>query len=1458
MSAEVNSDRSPVDPAKSADPAESLTPVSADLAPAGSTRSSQSYFVRVVGIGASAGGLEAFTQLLRHIPTDTGMAFVLIQHLDPKHKSLLTELLARVTPMPVSEVTTGLEIEPNQVYVIPPNRKMVLVGNALELSPRETHGQPMPVDAFFQSLAVERGSHAIGVVLSGSDRDGTVSLEAIKAAGGITFAQDIASSQFGGMPQSAANTGQVDFILPPQKIAEELVKISCREGTQIPNHQSLNQVSLVELNCETLLTQIFGLIRTTTGVDFTDYKHATLNRRILRRMALHRLERLEDYGSYLQNNPTELAALQQDLLINVTSFFRDPEAFRVLKEQVFPRIIQYQSPDLPLRVWVAGCATGQEAYSIAICLLEFLENQINQPRIQIFATDLNETAIEIARMGVYKESEVEGVSPERLRRFFISIEGRYQISKSVRELCVFAKQNLISDPPFSALDLISCRNVLIYLGDKLQKQVLPIFHYGLKPMGYLMLGTSETIDGFTDLFGPIDRKYKIYAKKLATARLNLSFIKPAPIKNISLITPMTDDAANELNLQQTADRIVWERYAPAGVVINADLEILQFRGDTRAYLGPAPGKPSFDLIKMVHADLKLELRAAIRQAKKQQVSIRKEGLQIEGLESSIGVSIEVIPFQLAPAEDYYFLVLFETELFPLANVPLTSPEALSLPQAPTRRTAKQAIAEQRIIQLTLELEEAKAHLQATIEEQEASNQDLRVANEEILSSNEELQSTNEELQTAKEEIQASNEELRTVNDELRSRNLESDRFSNDLMNILNSATLPILILGIDLKIRRFTAIAEQLFNLISTDVGRSFSDIRHNLNLTNLEQLTLQVIDSLNIHQQEVQDRQGHWYNLIIRPYKTKDNQIMGAVIVVVDIDVLKQSARQIQEARNYATAIVETVPTPLIVLNADLRVVTANHAFYQMFQVSLSQTENNLLYELGKGQWNIPRLRSLLEATFTQNISFQKFEVEFEFEQMGRKTMLLNARQIFNSNNRHLVLLAIEDITERQQLEAERTQLLAQEQALRAVAETASRAKDVFLSILSHELRNPLNAILGWAELLQGGYLSEAEVQPALRTIERNAKIQNQLIGDLLDVSRITAGQLRLDARWIDLKVVIEAAIETVSLAAQEKNIKIVPRLASLSQEIFGDAVRLQQVVWNLLANAIKFTPVGGRVEIQLEQVSGERAIGFDGSPLIVPHSLPYAQITVSDTGEGISADFLPRIFDRFLQADSSSTRAHGGLGIGLTIVHHLVSLHRGTIHAESPGQGQGARFILRLPLAAVPETELLLANNLPSELPSELLSELLQPPSATRLEPLIIEEIELHKTSILSGLSILVVDDEADVQTWVTRVLEHYGTIVTAVSSANAALHALAVKQYDVLLCDIGMPEQDGITFIRQVRQLSADAGGQIPAAALTAYVSDENQRVALDAGFQAHIAKPVQSVQLAAIVAHLAGRI
>jgi two-component system, chemotaxis family, CheB/CheR fusion protein len=1371
----------------------------------------------IVGIAASAGGLEAFTQLLTHLPSDTGMAFVLIQHLDPDRKSLLSEILARTTQMPVNEVQDGVAVEPNQVYVIPPNTKMVVSKGALNLSPREKiYGKYMPGDAFFTSLAIDRGHKAIAVVLSGGDGDGSLGLKAIKAAGGMTFAQCQDTAKFDSMPNTAVATGNVDFVLPPEKIAEELTNYS-----RSPLLSCALLLTKVEESPEQgdALTTIFALLKLSAGVDFSHYKRTTIARRIQRRMVLYKLESLNDYAAHLQQNSAEVKALYEEILIHVTTFFRDPEAFEKLKKLVFPAITQNKSANAPIRIWVAGCSTGEEVYSIAICLLEFLSDRIIPPPIQIFATDIGEQAIGKARSGFYSENQMVDVSPKRRTRFFIRVEGGgYNICKAVRELCIFARQDLGSDPPFSNLDLVSCRNVLIYLGESLQKKVMPIFHYSLNTTGFLLLGNSETTGNFSSLFTVVDKTSKIYAKKLTGTRPTFWFTPSSyPVAKAAQQQGMNaENLIDSFDLERETDQLILNRYAPASVVVNEQMKILQVRGDIDFYLRVAAGRPDLNLLKMARPGLLVELRTAIYQAQTQNVTVRKGRVFVESGGRSSSVNFEVIPFGQPTAQERYFLVLFE-EASPTA-IDLNTVTSQSYEQGDLEREIDRL--RQAIATAHQEKTAAQAQLQAVIQEQESLNQDLKVANEEILSSNEELQSTNEELETAKEEIQATNEELITTNEELRSRNLEQHQVNNDLINLLGSINIPILMLANDLKIRRFTPLAQQLFNLIPTDIGRPFSDIRSSLDVPNLEQMILEVIDTLQTKEQEVKTLAGYWYNLRIRPYRTTENQIDGAVMILIDIDALKRSAKTLELARNYAETIVETVQTPLIVLDADLLVNTANRSFYETFQVSSPETAQISLFELGNGQWNIPQLRSILEDILVSDVQLQNFELEHLFEQIGPKTMLLNACKLEREDQALMILLSIEDITDRKQLETVRSQLLQQEQLARQQAETANLGKDEFLANLSHELRNPLTPILAWAQLLQSGNLNEATTNRAIDVIEHSAIAQAQLIEDILDISRITNGKLALDRSLIDLVVVVQSAIDGVQLSGDAKNIEIVAQLSSAT--VLGDADRLQQVVWNLLSNAIKFTPAGGRVEIVLEAIEN------------------YAQLRVSDTGKGIRAEMLPYIFDRFHQGDSSSTKANQGLGLGLSIVRHLVELHGGTVQADSSGEGQGTTMTVRLPLRSQSQ-ELTPAIDLKptvSSAPANASSDIV--PS-------------------LKGLHILAVDDRIDTRELLEFVLESYGAEVLTVASARSAIAAMTENpgRYDVLISDIGMPDEDGYFLIQEVRTLAAEAGGQIPAVALTAYASDKERQRAIEAGFNEHIAKPVKPVQLALIVAKLAER-
>ncbi len=958
----------------------------------------------VVGVGASAGGLEAFSQLLGHLPPKTGMAFVLVQHLDPTHESMLTEILAKATTKPVVGVKDGMRVEPDRVYVIPPNTIMAMSGGVLRLTSRTaTRGPYMPIDSFFRSLALDRKNQAIGVILSGSASDGTLGLKAIKEEGGITFAQDEHSAKFAGMPRTAIAAGIVDFVLSPNGIADKLATIG-RHPYIIPSRTTKPETVFSERADD--LAKIFSMVRLGTGVDLTYYKDDSVRRRILRRMVLHRIEGLEHYVRYIEHHPAEVAALYQDILINVTSFFREPETLEALDRKVFPHLVEHRAAKDPIRVWVPGCSTGEGAYSLAIALLEFMgERNISFP-VQIFGTDINEAAITKARAGVYTENIKLHVLPERLGRFFATVDGNLKVVKAVRDLCVFARQDVTKDPPFSRLDLISCQNVLIYLKPVLQKRVMTIFHYALKPTGYLVLGTSESIGTCTDLFALVDKKHKVYSKKSTPVRLNLDFSTGHRAEAGRTDKRVAAQAIlSDLDLQREADRLVLAKYTPAGVIVNEEMDILQFRGHCGPYLEPAPGAASFNLLKMARGELLFALRDTIHKVKKGNILLRKEGVRFTSNGQLREVNIEVIPIPLHSRERH-FLVLFEERQERPRKREAT-------PRLVKGGGATHTKRDRELLQLQHELAATKEYLRSIVQEREASIEELQSANEEVLSSNEELQSTNEELETATEELQSTNEELVTVNEELQHRNLELSRVNDDLTNLLNCVQIPIIMVGNDLRIRRFTPLAEKLFKLIPADVGRPLTDLKPPIKNLDVQHEVAEVIDTPTVKESEVQDEEGRRYSMVIRPYKTLENKIDGALIALIDIHALKRSIAEATASQAFAEAIVATVRDPLLVLDGELRVKTANRSFYETFRVSREETENRFIYELGNGQWNIPRLRTLLEEILRDNVPFNDFEVDHTFERIGRKKMLLNARRIRQDDTgRQLILLAIENVT--------------------------------------------------------------------------------------------------------------------------------------------------------------------------------------------------------------------------------------------------------------------------------------------------------------------------------------------------------------------------------------------------------------------------------------------------------------
>jgi two-component system, chemotaxis family, CheB/CheR fusion protein len=969
------------------------------MKPKKAQKSSTLRSIPIVGLGASAGGLEALETFFLHMPPKAGLAFVIIQHLSPKHKSILGEILKKDTQMKVMEVQDGIAVESNCVYFNPPDKEVGIFNGIFHLmEPPSSPRVRMPIDYFFRSLAKDQGERSICIILSGTGSDGTLGLQEIKGVGGMTMAQAEFQAKYPFMPKSAIDTGRVDCVLPVEQMPQALIRYIKHPYIETPERTTPEDQEF-----QNFVQKILLLVRTNTRHDFTHYKSSTIRRRIERRMAVHKINHIADYYRYLQENLAEIQALFKDLIICVTSFFRDPEAFEILETKIIPQILESKPAGSSVRVWVPGCGTGEEALSLAILFNEVRERLGKNLQVQIFATDIDAEGIERARLAEYPESISAAVSPERHKRFFTNKDGIYKVNQEIREMVVFAPQNLISDPPFSKLDLVSCRNVLIYLNAEVQKRVLSLFHFSLNPGGYLFLGPSESIGGLFDYFAPVSLKWKIYQSKgefgLRMAPPMPPLAPPMAAQDMKTLIP---EPHREMNVRQLMEKIILEQYSPACVLVNAKYDILYFHGATGKYLTPPMGEPSFNILKMAHADLRHKLASALHQAVKERKTVVSPEVQIKERDHLFRVDLLVRPLVETEAPEHLYLVVFE-EKTPV------SPRSKRKGEAPAMSTETH----QRLINLEQELQSTKEYLQTTIEEWEAANEELKSSNEELQSTNEELQSTNEELETAKEELQSTNEELVTVNSELQTKIDELTQLSNDTDNLLASTAIGTIFLDRDLGIKHFTPSMTALFNLIPTDIGRSLRDITSKINYDQLYQDAEGVLITLQSLEKEVQAENGKWFNMRILPYRTRENVIDGVVITFVDITDRKRAEQEIQAARTFAENIVDTVREPLLVLNRDLWVVSANRAFYKTFQTSQAETENRLIFDLGNRQWDIPQLHTLLKEIIAKNIQFEDFEMEHEFPTIGWQKMLLNARQIQTSQGQPpLILLALENIT--------------------------------------------------------------------------------------------------------------------------------------------------------------------------------------------------------------------------------------------------------------------------------------------------------------------------------------------------------------------------------------------------------------------------------------------------------------
>jgi two-component system CheB/CheR fusion protein len=885
--------------------------------------------------------------------------------------------------MPVVEATDGLQVQPNRVYLAPGGTNLAILHGTLHImEPPSQERVPLPIDYFFRSLAEDQKQRAVGIILSGTGSDGTVGLRAIKAESGMTIAQDPKSAKYQSMPLSAIKAGVIDVVQPASQMAEPLraYALSLTKPAQF----------LPERDASQTLRKIFILLRDRTGNDFSFYKENTIRRRIDRRMNVHQIENLRQYLQFVLANPHELDALFQELLIGVTSFFRDPQAFEVLEQKVLPALVEGKPEGATLRLWVAGCSTGEEAYSLAIIIREYLTQKKLRLTFQIFASDLDSRAIEAARAGLYPVGIAGDLTPARLQRFFTKEDSSYRVKKEIRDLVVFATHNILTDAPFTKLDLLSCRNLLIYLDAQAQRKILPLFHYALKPDGILFLGTSETIGEFEELFTVIDRKWKLFRRTAESATFPHLERFPGGLMRATTGTHAESEAplpaTRHAPISDLIQQLLVSRYAPPAVLVNARGEVVYTHGHTGSYLEPAPGPPTHSLVEMAREGLQHDLATALHQAASKEEEVVRRGLRLRANGSVILVNLTAKRISDPEALQGLFLVTFET---------VREDKPAPRKGAPVREDAPMKKGDPRLLQ---ELEFTKQRLQRTIEEQQTSNEELKSTNEELQSTNEEMQSTNEELETAKEEMQSLNEELLTVNSELQGKLDALADANDDLQNLLNSTEIATIFLDNELRIKRFTLEAKRVSCLIAVDVGRPLSDIVSKLTYDRLLEDAQDVLLTLVVKEREVQAADGSWFFMRILPYRTGKNAIGGLVLTFQDITKLRNAQQVALAARDVAASIVETIREPLLVLDDQLRVVSTNQSFYRTFQVTPREVEQQLLYHLCAGAWNLPDLCHLLEQILPKNSSFHDFVVDQTFPHIGRKVFALNGRRLEQS----------------------------------------------------------------------------------------------------------------------------------------------------------------------------------------------------------------------------------------------------------------------------------------------------------------------------------------------------------------------------------------------------------------------------------------------------------------------------
>jgi two-component system CheB/CheR fusion protein len=1478
----------------------------------------------IVGIGASAGGLQALEEFFESVPADSGMAYVVVQHLSPDHTSLLGEILARRASIPVKEIVDGMPVEPNHVYVIAPGRTLTLEHGTLRLGePVEKRGHRRPVDDFFRSLAAEQNEKAIVVVLSGTGTNGTAGSQAIKAAGGICIAQQPESAAFPGMPRALIHAGYADQILESRDIPGMLVRYARYPFTG--DGEALAEDDALQLD-RAHLREVLAILRTRTKHDFNGYRKATLLRRIQRRMGLVGTENLGDYASVLRSSTNEVGSLANDLMINVTGFFRDPDAWEALRVSVIVPLIASKHEGQSIRCWVSACASGEEAYTLAMLIAEELTGR-EHIEVKIFATDTADRSLALARAGIYPGGIEADITPARLDRFFDKDEYAYRVKKEVRDMVVFAPQDVLRDPPFSRIDICSCRNLLIYLETETQRRVLSMLHFALRDGAYLFLGNTESFSGSEHLFEVISKKWRIY-RRTGTAQLRFASGVESPSlrlrdETVRYAETMHADAPRP-SATLLIQRALLEHYGPPTVIVDRTDRIVYFHGATGEFLDPPAGEPTRDLLQLLRVSLRVPVRTALRTAMRDNVTVSVRTSIDEA--DTRNVEITAAPLISSKAPDYYRVSFAVAS----AGAPTLASEIVVREVAPGEATSGE---ERRLLRL---------ELQSATEAYEATNEELKAAHEEATSMNEELQSANEELETSKEELQSINEELTTVNSQLQVKISQLEATTNDIANLLSSTDIAVVFLDSKFRVRRFTPAVTDLLELIDTDIGRPVTDLAQKFSDDKMLSDVRSVLQHLVPIEREVESHSGRWYLRRTLPYRTSENHIEGVVITFVDIGARKRSELEVLKAHERVQGVLEQMPTAVVILDplaghlqyANRRAASlfgtslptptppgiglpfrptlsgtrnTGHVYLEeewplartlatgaiitdeeievigmdkvirVFSVSSAPVHNPngaIIAVVGtflditqrrRGEEALAeanqRLGLLVESAMdfailtldvqgrvvTWNSGAERILGWTEKEKVGR-----TCRVIFTPEDRaaqvpereiqqaldtgratderwHVrkdgsrfwasgvmarmtsptgevtgLVKIMRDNTEAKVTEDRLMAAIAGAERASARAEEANRAKDEFIAVVSHELRTPLNTIRLWARMLGNEKLSPKDRADGLQMINRAAVAQQQVIDDLFDVSRIASGKLKLALHETMLANVVKGAVEAVEPVATGRGIRLSSRVSNDLGVVRADPGRLQQVIWNLLSNAVKFTPQGGSVSVAARR---------DGAMVT---------IEVIDTGVGIKREFLPHVFDRFRQAEVGATRGHGGLGLGLAIAKQIVELHGGSISVISEGDGQGSTFRVELPL----------------------------PVSADIDDTGEVRSLDFGPG--LQDIEILLVEDEANARDVMQKLLQEHGAKVRAVESAAEAREAIELRRPRLIISDIGLPGEDGYALMRDIRL--GDSDGRIAALAVTAFARPEDRQLALDAGFDEHLPKPVDPDKLLELAARL----